>query len=177
MADPFVAEIRIFPFNFAPKGWAFCDGQLLPLSQNTALFSLLGTTYGGDGKSTFALPDLQGNSAMHPGQGPGLSLHDLGEIGGSESVTLLVSEIPGHAHAVGRSLNDAGNTISPANAVWAQSAAGRGAAALYKDGAPSGPVQLQSLSFTGGGLPHNNMQPYLTLNFCIALQGVFPQRP
>ena len=175
--DPFVAEIRIFPFNFAPKGWAFCDGQILPISQNTALFSLLGTTYGGDGKSTFALPDLQGSAAMHPGQGPGLSLHDLGETSGSESVTLLQSEIPAHAHAVGRCLNDAGNTISPSNAVWAQAAAGRGAAALYKDGSPAGPVQLQSLAVTGGGLPHQNMQPYLTLHFCIALQGVFPARP
>src|SRR6266850_1674749 len=100
MADPFVAEIRIFPFNFPPTGWAFCDGQLLPLSQNTALFSLLGTTYGGDGKSTFALPDLQGRAPMHPGQGPGLSLHDLGETGGSETVTLLQSEIPSHAHTL-----------------------------------------------------------------------------
>src|SRR5882724_1062661 len=100
MADPFVAEIRIFPFNFAPKGWAWCDGQLMPISQNTALFSLLGTTYGGDGKSTFALPDLQGRAAMHPGQGPGLSLHDLGEEGGSETVTLLQSEIPSHSHAL-----------------------------------------------------------------------------
>ena len=100
MADPFVAEIRIFPFNFAPKGWAWCDGQLLPLSQNTALFSLLGTTYGGDGKSNFALPDLQGRAPMHPGQGPGLSLHDLGETGGSETVTLLESEIPSHSHAL-----------------------------------------------------------------------------
>ena len=177
MADPFVAEIRIFPFNFAPKGWAFCDGQLLPLSQNTALFSLLGTTYGGDGKSTFALPDLQGNAAMHPGQGPGLSLHDLGEIGGVESVTLLVSETPAHAHSVGRALNDAGNSITPVNSVWAQAAAGRGAAALYIDGAPTGPVNINSLNVSGGGLPHNNMQPYLTLNFCIALQGVFPARP
>ncbi len=97
--DPFVAEIRIFPFNFAPKGWAFCNGQLLPISQNTALFSLLGTTYGGDGKSTFALPDLQGSAPMHPGQGPGLSLHDLGETGGSDTVTLLESEIPAHSHA------------------------------------------------------------------------------
>src|SRR3982750_4684316 len=96
--DPFVAEIRIFPFNFAPKGWAFCDGQILPLSQNTALFSLLGTTYGGDGKSNFALPDMQGNAPMHPGQGPGLSLHDLGETGGSETVSLLQSEIPSHSH-------------------------------------------------------------------------------
>src|SRR6267143_4997791 len=96
--DPFVAEIRIFPFYFAPKGWAFCDGQLLPLSQNTALFSLLGTTYGGDGKSNFALPDMQGNAPMHPGQGPGLSLHDLGEMSGSETVTLLESEMPSHTH-------------------------------------------------------------------------------
>src|SRR5262252_5792343 len=99
MANPFVAEIRIFPFNFAPKGWAFCDGQILPLSQNTALFSLLGTTYGGDGKSNFALPNMQGNAPMHPGQGPGLSLHDLGETGGSDTVTLLESEIPSHTHA------------------------------------------------------------------------------
>src|SRR5687768_9367054 len=98
MADPFVAEIRIFPFNFAPRGWAWCDGQLLPLSQNTALFSLLGTTYGGNGMSNFALPDLQGRAPMHPGQGPGLSLHDLGETGGSETVTLLESEISAHAH-------------------------------------------------------------------------------
>ena len=100
MADPFVAEIRIFPFSFAPTGWAFCNGQLLPISQNTALFSLLGTTYGGDGKSTFALPDLQGSAAMHPGQGAGLSLRDLGEIGGSPTVTLLITEMPVHVHAV-----------------------------------------------------------------------------
>ena len=178
MADPFVAEIRIFPFNFPPKGWAFCDGQLLPLSQNTALFSLLGTTYGGDGKSNFALPDLQGSVAMHPGQGQGLSLYDLGQIGGVESITLLTSEIPFHAHAVGRALADVGNSLTPVNSVWAQAGAGRGAAALYKDGAPTGKVNsLQSLNVTGGDLPHNNMQPYLTLNFCIALQGVFPARP
>src|ERR1700750_2235507 len=100
MADPFVAEIRIFPFNFAPKGWAWCNGQILPISQNTALFSLLGTTYGGDGKSTFALPNLEGSAPMHPGQGPGLSLHDLGENGGSETVSLLVSEIPVHSHTL-----------------------------------------------------------------------------
>jgi len=107
MADPFVAEIRIFPFNFAPKGWAFCDGQLLPLSQNTALFSLLGTTYGGNGKSNFALPDMQGNAPMHWGQGPGLSLRDLGETGGSETVTLLESEMPAHSHQSRASLDDA----------------------------------------------------------------------
>src|SRR5947199_4601615 len=105
--DPFVAEIRIFPFNFAPKGWAWCNGQLLPLSQNTALFSLLGTTYGGDGKSNFALPDLQGRAPMHPGQGPGLSLHDLGETGGSETVSLLESEIPAHNHNMSASSHQA----------------------------------------------------------------------
>src|SRR6476661_6818499 len=106
MADPFVAEIRIFPFNFAPKEWAFCNGQLLPLSQNTALFSLLGTTYGGNGQSNFALPNMQGNVPMHPGQGPGLSLHDLGETGGSEFVSLLESEIPAHSHAYNASQAD-----------------------------------------------------------------------
>jgi microcystin-dependent protein len=176
MADPFVAEIRIFPFNFAPKGWAFCDGQLLPISQNTALFSLLGTTYGGDGKSTFALPNLQGNAPMHPGQGPGLSLHDLGETGGSETVTLLTSEMPAHAHNVGRARDAQGDSITPVNSVWAQSAAGRGSAALYHESPATTKVNLNSLQPTGGNLPHNNMQPYLALNFCIALQGVFPPR-
>src|ERR1700709_1243024 len=111
MADPFVAEIRIFPFNFAPKGWAFCNGQILPISQNTALFSLLGTTYGGNGQSTFALPDMQGNAPMHPGQGPGLSLHDLGETGGSDTVTLLESEIPAHSHTMRASAQDATTRI------------------------------------------------------------------
>ena len=177
MADPFVAEIRIFPFTFAPTGWAFCDGQLMPISQNTALFSLLGTTYGGDGKSTFALPDLQGSAPMHPGQGQGLSLRDLGQIGGSETVTLLQSEMPAHAHGVGRARAEAGDSQFPGNAVWAMAGAGRGAAALYIAGPATGKVDQFSLAPTGGGLPHNNMQPYLTLNFCIALQGVFPQRP
>jgi microcystin-dependent protein len=119
MADPFVAEIRIFPFNFAPKGWAWCDGQLLPLSQNTALFSLLGTTYGGDGKSTFALPDLQGRAPMHPGQGPGLSLHDLGETGGSETVTLLESEIPAHSHGMRAYTQDPADLFGPGGAALA----------------------------------------------------------
>src|SRR5689334_14661638 len=120
MADPFVAEIRIFPFNFAPTGWAFCNGQLLPISQNTALFSLLGTTYGGDGKSTFALPDLQGSAPMHPGQGPGLSLHDLGETGGSETVTLLESEIPAHNHTFSAS-SQPGEDATPSGEALARS--------------------------------------------------------
>jgi microcystin-dependent protein len=172
MADPFVAEIRIFPFNFAPKGWAFCDGQLLPLSQNTALFSLLGTTYGGDGKSTFALPDLQGRAPMHPGQGPGLSLHDLGETGGSETVTLLESEMPFHNHSMNGQANDPAlvKLINP-QASFALSQGG----GIYQ---PTSDVQLapEAIAPNGGDFPHNNMQPYLTLNFNIALQGVFPPR-
>ncbi|HXU03433.1 MAG TPA: tail fiber protein [Polyangia bacterium] len=172
MADPFVAEIRIFPFNFAPKGWAFCNGQLLPLSQNTALFSLLGTTYGGDGKSTFALPNLQGSAPMHPGQGPGLSLYDLGEIGGSETVTLLQSETPLHAHTLRADTVDVADTNVPsANASFAQSSGGT----LYQS-ASNTQLAPQAINPAGGSLPHNNMQPYLTLNFNIALQGVFPPR-
>jgi microcystin-dependent protein len=173
MADPFVAEIRIFPFNFAPKGWAFCDGQLLPLSQNTALFSLLGTTYGGNGKSNFALPDLQSRAPMHPGQGNGLSLHDLGETGGSDTVTLLESEIPTHSHAVSAVGSDPADLQgpSPARAV-ARSANGF----AYTSGPPNAPMAQAGLPPAGGDQPHNNMQPYLTLYFNIALQGVFPPR-
>ncbi len=171
--DPFVAEIRIFPFNFAPKGWAFCDGQLLPISQNTALFSLLGTTYGGDGKSNFALPDLQGDAPMHPGQGPGLSLHDLGETGGSETVTLLESEIPAHSHQLRADNQDIADTnvVGP-NASLAESSNGT----LYQN-ASNVTMSDNAVAPAGGGQPHNNMQPYLTLNFCIAMQGIFPPRP
>ena len=173
MADPFVAEIRIFPFNFAPKGWTWCDGQLLPLSQNTALFSLLGTTYGGNGKSNFALPDLQGRAPMHPGQGPGLSLHDLGETGGSETVTLLESEIPSHNHAL-MTLGAPGNRTSPVGNTPARAAAG--VAYLPPAGAPLVSMAPESLAPAGGDQPHNNLMPYLTYYFNIALQGVFPPR-
>jgi microcystin-dependent protein len=172
MADPFVAEIRIFPFNFAPKGWAWCDGQLLPLSQNTALFSLLGTTYGGDGKSNFALPDLQGRAPMHPGQGPGLSLHDLGETGGSETVTLLESEIPAHAHAT-RVATDPANAQIPGPTLVLS----RGTANAYSTTTTGlQPLAAEILAPAGGDQPHNNLQPYLTFYFAIALQGVFPPR-
>src|SRR5580765_4320731 len=147
MADPFVAEIRIFPFNFAPKGWAFCDGQLLPLSQNTALFSLLGTTYGGDGKSTFALPDLQGRAAMHPGQGPGLSLHDLGETGGSETVTLLESEISAHSNALRAHSSDFGTLNGPAPL---RSLARSGNATAYVAAANLAPMAPEALAPAGG---------------------------
>ena len=175
MSDQFLAEIRIFPFNFPPTGWAFCDGQIMPISQNTALFALLGTTYGGDGKSTFALPDMQGNAPMQPGQGQGLSLRDLGEMSGVETVTLIVSEIPFHTHNLRGNFNQADlNDPSPARCL---AAAGTGF--LYQSDSASNLTQMapQALPPAGGSLPHNNMQPYLTLNFCIALQGVFPQRP
>ncbi|MBS0206164.1 MAG: phage tail protein [Planctomycetes bacterium] len=170
--DPFVAEVRMFPFNFAPKGWAFCDGQLLPISQNTALFSLLGTTYGGDGKSTFGLPNIQGNAVMHPGQGPGLSLHDLGETGGSETVTLLQSEMPSHNHTP-MGVAAGGNQTNPTGQAVAQG--GNRSSLTYKDN-PGTTGPFQQLGLTGGNQPHNNMQPYLTLNFCLALQGVYPPR-
>ena len=167
--DPFVAEIRIFPFNFAPKGWAWCDGQLLPLSQNTALFSLLGTTYGGDGKSTFALPDMGGRAPMHPGQGPGLSLHDLGETGGSETVSLLESEIPSHSHPL-LSSGVVGNDPNPTKNLPAESSA----ISLYQSGSPASAMAPQSVSATGGSQPHNNFQPYLCVDFIISLYGIFP---
>jgi microcystin-dependent protein len=173
MADPFVAEIRIFPFNFAPRGWAWCDGQILPLSQNTALFSLLGTTYGGDGKSNFALPNLQGSAPMHPGQGPGLSLHDLGETGGSETVTLLESEIPAHTHQLRLHNGDFGTLNGPGTL---RSLARSGNATAYTPAANLVAMAPQSLALAGGDQPHNNMQPYLTFYFNIALQGVFPPR-
>jgi len=164
MADPFVAEIRIFPFNFAPRGWAWCDGQVLPISQNTALFSLLGTTYGGNGKTNFALPDLQGRAPMHPGQGPGLSLHDLGETGGSETVTLLGSEIPSHSHAMQFSAN-LGNSNNPANNFYAAPRSGF----VYGSAASLTPISDNAITPAGGDQPHNNMQPYLTFYFNIAL--------
>ena len=173
MADPFVAEIRIFPFNFAPRGWAWCDGQLLPLSQNTALFSLLGTTYGGNGMNNFALPDLQGRAPIHPGQGPGLSLYDLGQTGGSDAISLLASEIPSHSH-VAMASADAAVTNAPAGAYLARPL-GRGSN-LYSPNAAS-TASMQPTGVSGASAPHNNLQPYLTFYFCIALQGVYPPRP
>lgn len=171
MADPFVAEIRIVPFTFAPKGWAFCNGQIMPISQNTALFSLLGTTYGGDGRTNFALPNLQGRSPMHPGQGPGLSRHDLGEAGGRATVTLQPSELPAHTHGLTAAAQN-GSTGTPSPAV----ALGTASAPVY--GPPSDPVAMASeaIGSAGGEQPHEDRQPFLTLHFVIALQGVFPPR-
>jgi microcystin-dependent protein len=178
--DPFVAEIRIFPFSFAPKGWAFCTGQLLPISQFTALFSLLGTTYGGDGKSTFALPNLQGMTPMHPGQRPGGSLYFLGETGGTETVTLLQTEMPLHAHTINATTTK-GSTDQPSPNLLGEGQYSNQTSTgplNYYTAATSPQVQMGPLAtgVAGQEFPHNNMMPYLTLNFCIALQGVFPPR-
>ena len=175
MSDPFVAEVRIVGFNFAPKGYAFCNGQLLPISQNTALFSLLGTTYGGDGKSTFALPDAQDSTAIHPGQGPGLSPRFAGEQSGSQFVTLLESEMPAHSHNVLATGSNSTTGIPGADAVLARAVGGN----AYQNVpfTPTAAMAFQALAPAGGSLPHNNMMPYLTLNYVIALQGVFPARP
>lgn len=173
MSNPFLAEIRIFTGSFAPKGWALCDGQLMPISQNTALFSLLGTTYGGDGQSNFALPNLQGCAPMQAGQGPGLSLRDLGETAGEQTVTLLQTEMPAHAHTV-QATSSAGQP-SPGSNAWGSAL--RGHPGSY---AASGAANVQmnpfGTSIAGGNQPHNNMPPFLGLIFIIALQGVFPAR-
>lgn len=171
MADPFVAEIRILGCNFAPRGWAFCNGQLMPIAQNTTLFSLLGTVYGGDGRSTFALPNLEGRAAMHPGRGPGLSPRNLGEGGGTDSVTLTDGEMASHSHTLTGSTDDRVLSLNPGG-----NYVGTGTAIYAPASSPTVQMAPQSLSPAGGSQPHNNMQPYLALNFCIALQGIFPPR-
>jgi microcystin-dependent protein len=168
--DPFVAEIRIFAGNFAPTGWALCDGQILPISQNTALFSLLGTSYGGDGRSTFGLPDLQGRAPLFWGQGPGLSNYFIGEQGGAETVTLLTFEMPAHSHNA-RGTNGVANQASPQNNVWA------GAAQRpYAVGPVNTAMNASAILPAGSSMPHNNMPPFLALTFIIALQGIYPPR-
>ena len=169
MSEPFIAEIRIFAGNFAPRSWAFCDGQLLPIPQNTALFSLIGTTYGGDGRTTTALPNLQGRAPMHPGRGPGLTSRRLGQRGGVEMVTLTEAQMPNHTHqAVGQ--GEDANSTNPANRYLASGNA------AYKAPPATGAMSDAVLESTGGSQPHNNMQPYLTINFIIALQGLYPSR-
>jgi len=177
VTDPFLAEIRMFGGNFAPYGWALCNGQLMAISQNTALFSLLGTTYGGDGRVTFALPNLQGSTPMQQGQGPGLSQRYLGEQGGVPYVTLLQSEMAMHTHTA-LSFDGTSNSDSPTNNTWSQSRVGRGGDPLYSSGqTPNQLMNPQAVLPAGGSQPHNNMPPYLTVSFIIALQGIFPQRP
>jgi microcystin-dependent protein len=172
--DQFVGEIRMFAGNFAPTGWAMCNGQIIPISQNTALFSLLGTTYGGDGETTFALPDLQGRVPIQTGQGPGLSQYDLGQQGGSDTVTLLQSETPSHTHTYSIT-TEAGSYAAPeAGKSFARvTTSDRKEINIYA--APE--TANSTLTIEGGGQPHNNMQPYLVVNYIIATQGIFPSRP
>jgi microcystin-dependent protein len=174
MANPFVGEIRVFGFNFAPLGWALCNGQILPIAQNTALFSLLGTAYGGDGKTTFALPNLQGTFPINQGFGAGLSPRTMGETGGSPTVTLTIAEMPTHNHPV-KCATTPGTTASPAGAVFAATPGGDPMAYSATAGEKVS-MNLAAVADTGGGHAHDNMPPYLILNFCIALQGVFPSR-
>ena len=175
MSNPFVAEIRMFGGSFAPTGWAQCNGQLLPISQNTALFSLLGTFYGGDGKSTFALPNLEGSTPIGQGQGSGLSDYVIGQSGGSQFVTLLQSEIPAHNHNVQVYVDDLATQVVPGPLQVVGKAQG-GSTPFAAAASPGTTMALNAFSVVGGSLPHNNMSPYLTVTFIIALQGVFPPR-
>ena len=174
MSEPFIAEIRIVPYNFAPRGWAFCNGQIMSIAQNTALFSLLGTTYGGNGTTNFALPNLQDRAPLHWGTGPGLSPRTLGETGGSAAVTLIGSQLPAHTHSM---LADptGGGLASPAGNTWGQPAA-RTPAPLYRNGSPNTAMSAAALGSTGGSQPHNNWSPFTALSFVIALQGIYPAR-
>jgi microcystin-dependent protein len=176
MSEPFVAEIRIFAGNFAPRGWAFCNGQLLPIAQNTALFSLIGTTYGGDGRTTTALPNMQGRAPMHPGRGPGLTERRLGERGGQETVPLTAAQMPNHIHGLAANTSPASSFTVDSNSALSRSAGGFG----YNDDAAPPEVDLHESAlgdFGAAGSPsHPNMQPFLTLNFIIALVGLYPSR-
>ncbi|HEY5892926.1 MAG TPA: tail fiber protein [Chthoniobacterales bacterium] len=170
MSEPFIGQLMLVPYNFAPRGWAFCNGQLLSIAQNTALFSLLGTTYGGDGRTTFGLPDLRGRAALSSGQGPGLQNYDLGQVGGTETVSLTVPQIPAHSHLVSATADDPAFP-RPTNALLANiSPAGYTGSTANTTMAPS------MIQPTGGNVPHDNLSPYLTLNYVIALEGIFPSR-
>ena len=175
MADPFLGEIKMFAGNFAPRGFALCNGQLLPIAQNTALFSLFGTTYGGDGRVTFALPDLQGRAPMQWGQGAGLTLRNLGESAGTPTVTLTAPQIPPHTHTMTGEDEEAGNT-DPINHAFGVNPSVN----LYTTAAAPGlqlqPMAAAAIGIGGGGLPHNNQQPYLAITFIVAMAGIFPSR-
>lgn len=173
MSEPFIAEIRIFAGNFAPRGWAFCDGQLLPIAQNTALFSLIGTTYGGDGRTTTALPNLMGRAPMHPGRGPGLTPRTLGQRAGTETETLTAAQMPQHSHGL-MSINAPGTTYTATDNVSGLARSAGGAA--YQSNPSNTDLHADALTDTGGGQAHNNMQPYLAMYFIIALVGLYPSR-
>lgn len=175
--EEYLATIKIFAGNFAPKGWAFCNGQILPISQNTALFSLLGTTYGGNGVTTFALPDLRGRAPIHAGQGPGLSNYALGQVGGSENVTLIVSNLPAHTHALNVNNGD-GTTHTPtaSTSVAAPLDVNGDSVNGFTANAPNTPLAPTSIGSTGGTQPHENRAPYLAINYIICLAGIYPSR-
>jgi microcystin-dependent protein len=180
MADPFLGEIRLFGGNFAPRGWALCNGQLLSISQNSALFAILGTTYGGNGTTTFGLPNLQGQVPIHWGQAPSGTQYTIGETAGTENVTLIAGQMPSHNHLIGVS-SAAGDVTSPVNAIAAQVNTGNArnpitTAMGYTDTPQNGTMPANTVSMTGGSQPHPNMQPYLCVTFIIALQGIFPSR-
>ncbi|HBY62506.1 MAG TPA: phage tail protein, partial [Solibacterales bacterium] len=173
MSESFFGEIRMFGGNYAPSGWAICDGQLLPISQNEALFSLLGTTYGGDGQTTFALPDLRGRIPIHYGTGPGLQTRVLGEMGGQETVALLATQMPAHTHGIGCSTGG-GAQVSPAGNFWASEP--NAEAAAFTAAVPNANMSSSAIGAIGGSQPHNNMQPFLCVSFIVSLFGVFPSR-
>jgi microcystin-dependent protein len=168
MGQPYIGEIRMFGGNFAPAGWMFCEGQLLPISGNETLFNLIRTTYGGDGQNTFGLPDLKGRIPIHQGQGSGLSNRSLAEQGGHEKEALTINQLPTHTHSV-RAQSKRGNTNNPANAVWASSTLNQ-----YAADVSTTKMQAGSISTTGLGQPHNNMMPFLAVNFIISLYGIYP---
>jgi microcystin-dependent protein len=170
MSTPYLGQITIFAFSFPPKGWAFCNGQLLPINQNQALFALLGTQFGGNGQTNFALPNLQGNVAMGMGQGAGLNNRTIGEVGGQQAHTLLVTEMAPHGHSA--NYGAAATSLTPGGNLWAADPNGN----VTFAGSGSETLAPQAIGNTGGNQPHNNMEPYLVLNFCIALQGIFPSR-
>ena len=171
MSEPFVGEIRMFAGNFAPRGWALCDGQLLAVSQNDALFSLLGTIYGGDGRTTFALPDLRGRIPIHAGSGPGLTLRRIGAKGGMENVTVTANQLPSHTHPL-QGTDDLGNTPSPSGNVPARSTS----VDAYIGAAPSTNLSTSAVTSVGGSQSHVNLQPFLCINFIVALFGIYPSR-
>lgn len=175
MSEPFIGEIKMFGGTFAPRNYAFCNGQTLPIAQNQALFSILGTTYGGNGVQTFALPDLRSRVPMHPGQGNGLSPRSLGQMSGAENVTLVTSQMPAHNHQVGVA-DEEGNVFAPGNNTLAATVAGATNANTYVSGNPNAALKPNTLSVAGGSQPHDNMPPFLCVNFIIALQGIFPSR-
>jgi microcystin-dependent protein len=179
MDSPYIGAVVLFAGNFAPRGWALCQGQLLSIAQNTALFSILGTTYGGDGRVTFGLPDLRGRVPLGNGQGPGLQPYELGEMSGSENVTLIQTEMPAHNHLVNTN-NTGGSTPTPDGAYLAKSTGTFQGDALvlgaYTNAAPDSTLAPNSVGIAGGSQPHNNMQPFLCMNYIIALEGLFPPR-